>query len=82
MKTIDGVDWCVFGKNGSDVTSYAITLARIYTGEMGIPPFTLTEARRPFIVTGRVTEKKNRLGECSKRIKEQAHDDYGSEMYL
>ena len=36
VETIDGVDWCVFGKNGSDVTSYAITLARIYTGKMEI----------------------------------------------
>lgn len=34
--TISGVDWCVFGKNGSDVTSYAITLARIFTGKMDI----------------------------------------------
>ncbi|MDP2853771.1 MAG: aminotransferase class III-fold pyridoxal phosphate-dependent enzyme [Smithellaceae bacterium] len=34
--TIDGIDWCVFGKNGSDVTSYAITLARIFTGKMDI----------------------------------------------
>ncbi|MDD4860865.1 MAG: aminotransferase class III-fold pyridoxal phosphate-dependent enzyme [Smithellaceae bacterium] len=34
--TIQGVDWCVFGKNGSDVTSYAITLARIFTGKMDI----------------------------------------------
>ncbi|PKN77375.1 MAG: glutamate-1-semialdehyde 2,1-aminomutase [Deltaproteobacteria bacterium HGW-Deltaproteobacteria-10] len=34
--TISGADWCVFGKNGSDVTSYAITLARIFTGKMDI----------------------------------------------
>jgi glutamate-1-semialdehyde 2,1-aminomutase len=34
--TINGADWCVFGKNGSDVTSYAITLARIFTGKMDI----------------------------------------------
>ncbi len=34
--TIHGADWCVFGKNGSDVTSYAITLARIFTGKMDI----------------------------------------------
>ena len=34
--TINGIDWCVFGKNGSDVTSYAITLARIFTGKMDI----------------------------------------------
>jgi glutamate-1-semialdehyde 2,1-aminomutase len=36
VETIDGLDWCVFGKNGSDVTSYAITLARVYTGKMDI----------------------------------------------
>lgn len=29
-------DWCVFGKNGSDVTSYAAMLARTYTGKPGI----------------------------------------------
>ncbi|MBN1532261.1 MAG: aminotransferase class III-fold pyridoxal phosphate-dependent enzyme [Spirochaetes bacterium] len=34
--TINGVDWCVFGKNGSDVTSYAITLARVFTGKNDI----------------------------------------------
>ncbi len=34
--TTDNVDWCVFGENGSDVTSYAITLARIFTGKMDI----------------------------------------------
>lgn len=36
VETIDGIDWCVFGKNGSDVTSYAITLARVFTGKMDI----------------------------------------------
>ncbi len=30
--TIHNGDWCVFGKNGSDVTSYAIAVARVYTG--------------------------------------------------
>ncbi len=30
--TVKGGDWCVFGKNGSDVTSYAITVARVHTG--------------------------------------------------
>ncbi len=36
VETIEGIDWCVFGKNGSDVTSYAITLARAHTGKMDI----------------------------------------------
>src|SRR5512145_1225487 len=36
VETISGIDWCVFGKNGSDVTSYAITLARTFTGKMDI----------------------------------------------
>ena len=36
VETIHGIDWCVFGKNGSDVTSYAITLARVFTGKMDI----------------------------------------------
>lgn len=36
VETIHGIDWCVFGKNGSDVTSYAITLARAFTGKMDI----------------------------------------------
>jgi len=31
--TIHNGDWCVFGKNGSDVTSYAIAVARVYTGK-------------------------------------------------
>ncbi len=34
--TINGADWCVFGKNGSDVTSYAITVARTYTAKYEI----------------------------------------------
>jgi glutamate-1-semialdehyde 2,1-aminomutase len=32
VETVHGADWCVFGKNGSDVTSYAITVARVHTG--------------------------------------------------
>jgi glutamate-1-semialdehyde 2,1-aminomutase len=31
--TIHNGDWCVFGKNGSDVTSYAVAVARVYTGK-------------------------------------------------
>lgn len=31
--TIHNGDWCVFGKNGSDVTSYSIAVARVYTGK-------------------------------------------------
>jgi len=34
--TIHNMDWCVFGKNGSDVTSYAITVARAATGRNAI----------------------------------------------
>jgi glutamate-1-semialdehyde 2,1-aminomutase len=33
VETIHGGEWCVFGKNGSDVTSYAITVARVFTGK-------------------------------------------------
>jgi len=36
VETIDGADWCVFGKNGSDVTSYAITVARTHTAKSEI----------------------------------------------
>ena len=36
VKTIDSMGWCVFGKNGSDVTSYGITVARIATGRKKI----------------------------------------------
>lgn len=36
VATIHNGDWCVFGKNGSDVTSYAITVARVYTGKTDI----------------------------------------------
>ncbi len=34
--TIHDMGWCVFAKNGSDVTSYAITVARTATGKKGI----------------------------------------------
>ncbi|MCD6569946.1 MAG: aminotransferase class III-fold pyridoxal phosphate-dependent enzyme [Deltaproteobacteria bacterium] len=33
---IDGMDWVAFGKNGSDVTSYATAIARHYTGKKKI----------------------------------------------
>jgi glutamate-1-semialdehyde 2,1-aminomutase len=36
VETIHGMGWCVFGKNGSDVTSYAITVARAFTGRKEI----------------------------------------------
>jgi glutamate-1-semialdehyde 2,1-aminomutase len=36
VNTIPGSGWCVFGKNGSDVTSYAITVARVHTGKKDI----------------------------------------------
>ena len=36
VETIQGMGWCVFGKNGSDVTSYAITVARAFTGRKEI----------------------------------------------
>lgn len=36
VTTLDNSDWCVFGKNGSDVTSYVITVARIATGRTEI----------------------------------------------
>jgi len=32
-ETVQGGDWCVFGKNGSDVTSYSIAVARVATGK-------------------------------------------------
>jgi glutamate-1-semialdehyde 2,1-aminomutase len=35
-ETIHDMDWCVYGKNGSDVTSYAITVARAATGRNAI----------------------------------------------
>ena len=36
VETVDSMGWCVFGKNGSDVTSYSITVARIATGRKKI----------------------------------------------
>lgn len=36
VETVQDMDWCVFGKNGSDVTSYAITVARAHTGRPDI----------------------------------------------
>ena len=33
VRTVHNTDWCVYGKNGSDVTSYAITAARVHTGK-------------------------------------------------
>jgi glutamate-1-semialdehyde 2,1-aminomutase len=36
VETIRDMDWCVFGKNGSDVTSYAITVARAATGRNAV----------------------------------------------
>ncbi len=35
-ETIYNGDWCVFGKNGSDVTSYSIAVARVFTQKWGI----------------------------------------------
>lgn len=36
VETIDGADWAVFGKNGSDMTSWATRVAREYTGRKRI----------------------------------------------
>ena len=36
VETLDDSDWCVFAKNGSDVTSYVITVARVATGRQDI----------------------------------------------
>lgn len=36
VNQITGQDWVVFGKNGSDVTSFAATVARGFTGRKGI----------------------------------------------
>jgi len=33
---IPEMEWCVYGKNGSDVTTYATQVARIHTGRPGI----------------------------------------------
>ena len=32
-RTIQDMDWLVFGKNGSDVTTHALTVARVFTGK-------------------------------------------------
>jgi glutamate-1-semialdehyde 2,1-aminomutase len=32
VETIDNMGWRTFGKNDSDMTSYAITVARVFTG--------------------------------------------------
>ena len=31
-----GLDWCVFAKNGNDVTTLAVTVARAATGKKNI----------------------------------------------
>ncbi len=36
VETIHNMGWCVFAKNGSDVTSFAVTVARAHTGKKGI----------------------------------------------
>ena len=36
VSTIDGIDWAVFGKNGSDMTNWAMRVAREYTGRKRI----------------------------------------------
>ena len=33
VNLIDGHDWTAFAKNGSDVTTYAVTIARGYTSK-------------------------------------------------
>lgn len=36
VATIDGADWAVFGKNGSDMTSWSLRVAREFTGRKRI----------------------------------------------
>ncbi|MFA6449157.1 MAG: aminotransferase class III-fold pyridoxal phosphate-dependent enzyme [bacterium] len=36
VKTIKGADWCVYGKNGADVTTWCTRVAREYTGRKKI----------------------------------------------
>ena len=36
VETIDGADWAVFGKNGSDMTHWALRVAREFTGRKRI----------------------------------------------
>lgn len=40
VETIDGADWAVFGKNGSDMTSWATRVAREFTGRKRIAKVT------------------------------------------
>lgn len=40
VETIEGADWAVFGKNGSDMTSWAIRVAREHTGRKRIAKVT------------------------------------------
>ena len=40
VDTIDGADWAVFGKNGSDMTSWALRVAREFTGRKRIAKVT------------------------------------------
>jgi glutamate-1-semialdehyde 2,1-aminomutase len=40
VETIDGADWAVFGKNGSDMTSWAIRVAREHTGRKRVAKVT------------------------------------------
>jgi glutamate-1-semialdehyde 2,1-aminomutase len=39
VRRIPGMDWAIFGKNGSDVTSYMTQVARAHTGRPGIAMF-------------------------------------------
>jgi len=36
VELVPGMDWTVYGKNGSDVTTYATQVARVHTGRNGI----------------------------------------------
>jgi len=36
VNLVPGTDWLVYGKNGSDVTTYATQVARVHTGKPGI----------------------------------------------
>lgn len=40
VEQIDGADWAVFGKNGSDMTSWAIRVAREFTGRKRVAKIT------------------------------------------
>jgi glutamate-1-semialdehyde 2,1-aminomutase len=39
VRRIPGMDWAIFGKNGSDATSYMTQVARAHTGRPGIAMF-------------------------------------------